>query len=85
MLDKRGTLADSAPGAEQTLASEQELDGVVGALLGTLSKRTCQIFIAQRGGYSYREIAAAFAIKPRTVEKHVTLAATLLLECLGQL
>ena len=25
----------------------------------------------QRGGYNYKEIASAFAIKPRTVEKHV--------------
>lgn len=36
-----------------------------------MSRRTCQIFIAQRGGYSYEDIAVAFAVKPRTVEKHV--------------
>lgn len=77
-LDRRGILVDSDPGAERTLAAEQELDRVV-AVLNTVSRRTCQIFIAQRSGYSYDEIAAAFAIKPRTVEKHVA-AAMLALE-----
>ena len=73
-LNRRGILIDPAAGPEQTLAAEQELDNVVG-LLSAMSQRTCQIFIAQRGGYSYEEIASAFAVKPRTVEKHVALAA----------
>lgn len=78
-LDRCGALADPAPGPEQILAGEQELD-FVARQLGAVSPRTCQIFIAQRGGYSYEEIAMAFAIKPRTVEKHVTRAA----EALGE-
>lgn len=78
-LDRCGALADPAPGPERILAAEQELD-CVASLLGATSRRTCQIFIAQRGGYSYEEIASAFAIKPRTVEKHVTTAA----EALGE-
>ncbi|MGH8259480.1 MAG: hypothetical protein ACREUG_07290 [Steroidobacteraceae bacterium] len=45
-----------------------------------MSRRTCQIFIAQRGGYSYEEVAAAFVIKPRTVEKHVAIATSALTE-----
>lgn len=77
-LDRRGFLVHSDPGPERTLAAEQTLDRVV-ALLSTISPRTSQIFVAQRGGYSYEEIAAAFAIKPRTVEKHVA-AAMLALE-----
>jgi RNA polymerase sigma factor (sigma-70 family) len=72
-LDRAGTLIDPAPGPVRTLAAEQEIDGVV-TLLSAVSPRTCQIFIAQRGGYSYEEIAAAFAIKPRTVEKHIASA-----------
>jgi RNA polymerase sigma factor (sigma-70 family) len=72
-LDRLGVLIDSAPGAERTLAAEQELDRVV-SLLSAVSPRMCQIFIAQRGGYSYEEIAAAFAVQPRTVEKHVASA-----------
>ena len=39
-----------------------------------------QIFIAQRGGYTYEEIATAFGVKPRTVEKHVASAMQVLRE-----
>jgi len=72
-LDWRGMLIDTSPGPERTFAAEQQLDGVVD-VIRAVSPRTCQIFIAQRGGYSYGEIAAAFAIKPRTVEKHLASA-----------
>jgi len=69
-LDSEGILIDPGPGPERTLDAEQQLDSVVN-LVSALSPRTCQIFIAQRSGYSYEEVATAFAIKPRTVEKHV--------------
>src|SRR6185437_2206168 len=72
-LDRRGLLIDPAAGPERALAAEQQLDRVVG-LLSAVSPRSCQIFIAQRGGYTYEEIGSAYAIKPRTVEKHVTSA-----------
>ena len=75
--DRLGMLIDSAPGLERTVAAEQQLEWVV-SLLSAASKRTCQMFIAQRGGYTYEEIASAFAIKPRTVEKHVTLSTDML-------
>jgi RNA polymerase sigma-70 factor (ECF subfamily) len=78
-LDHRGSLIDPAAGPEQTLAAEQELNGVV-SLLSAVSRRTCQIFIAQRSGYSYEEIASAFAVKPRTIEKHVASAMVALQE-----
>jgi RNA polymerase sigma factor (sigma-70 family) len=82
-LDRRGRLVDPAPGPERTLAAEQQLHAVAD-LLSAVSPRTCQIFLAQRGGYSYEEIAAAFAVKPRTVEKHVASAALLLEEMMPQ-
>ena len=82
-LDRRDLLIDPFPGPERTLAAEQELDAVVN-LLSAVSPRMCQIFIAQRGGYSYEEIAAAFAVKPRTVEKHVASAALLLEETMPE-
>ncbi|MHB8815174.1 MAG: RNA polymerase sigma factor [Steroidobacteraceae bacterium] len=78
-LDRRGMLIDPAPGPEVTLAAEQQLDGVM-SLLSALSPRMCQIFIAQRGGYSYEEIATAFAVRPRTIEKHVASAVLALRE-----
>lgn len=79
-LDRRGIVAHPDPGPERTLAAEQQVDRVVQAL-NAVGPRTCQIFFAQRGGYSYEEIAAAFAIKARTVEKHVA-AAMLTLEAI---
>ena len=78
-LDRRGMLIDPAPGPERTLVAQQELDGIIN-VLSAVSARTCQIFIAQRGGYSYEEIAGAFDVKPRTVEKHVASAALVLEE-----
>jgi DNA-directed RNA polymerase specialized sigma24 family protein len=77
--DRLGLLIDSAAGPERTVTAEQELDWVV-SLLSAPSKRTCQMFIAQRAGYTYEEVASAFAIKPRTVEKHVTLSTAVLEE-----
>lgn len=77
--DMQGMLIDPVPGPERTLDAEQELDGVVD-LLSAVSTRTCQMFIAQRGGYSYGEVASAFAVKERTVEKHVAAATTMLHE-----
>jgi RNA polymerase sigma factor (sigma-70 family) len=82
-LDRRGLLIDPAPGPERAAAAEQELGRVVG-ILSAVSPRTCQIFIAQRGGYSYEEIAAAFAVRPRTIEKHVTTAGLILTELMPE-
>lgn len=72
-LDKQGMLVDPAPGPERAAAAELELKKVVRALTA-VSPRTCQVFIAQRAGYSYGEIATAFDIKPPTVDKHVATA-----------
>lgn len=80
-LERQGIAIDPTPDAERTLAAEQLLDTVMN-LMSAMSRRTCQIFIAQRGGYSYEEVAAAFAIKPRTVEKHVAIATSTLIELL---
>jgi RNA polymerase sigma-70 factor (ECF subfamily) len=78
-LDMRGALVDPLPGPERMLVAEQQLDEIV-SLLNAVSRRTCQIFIAQRGGYSYEEIASAFGVMPRTVEKHVATAVSALRE-----
>lgn len=78
-LDRHGKLIDPAPGPDRTLAAEQELKTVV-RLLSAVSTRTCQIFIAQRAGYSYEEIASAFFVKHTTVDKHVATAGWILEE-----
>lgn len=78
-LDSRGILIDPAPGPERTLAAEQEL-GMVVERLSALSERVCRIYIAQRMGYNHNELATAFGIMPRTVEKHVVSANSALRE-----
>jgi len=78
-LDRRGILIDPQPGPERILEAEQELDGVLN-LLGNVSARACRIFIAHRIGYSHEEIAMTFGITPRTVEKHVATATSVLRE-----
>jgi DNA-binding NarL/FixJ family response regulator len=47
--------------------------------LGAVSERTCQIFLAQRAGYSYEEIATDLGISVRTVQKHIARAMFLLI------
>lgn len=78
--DRQGKLVEETSGLDEALMAEQDLEAVAN-LLGAISERTCQIFLMQRGGYNYKEIASAFIIKPRTVEKHVKRAA---LEVEGQ-
>lgn len=78
-LDRQGMLINPAPSQERALADGQELDIVVDAL-SAVSERMCRIFIAQRMGYSHDEIATAFGIMPRTVEKHVVSARSALRE-----
>lgn len=78
-LDRRDMLISPAASHERIFAAEQELDRVIDAL-STVSERMCWIFIAQRIGYSHDEIASAFGIMPRTVEKHVVSAGSALRE-----
>lgn len=78
-LDERGMLVHPAPSAERALGAEQELEIVVDALRA-VSERMCRIFVAQRIGYDHSEIATAFGIMPRTVEKYVVSAGAALRE-----
>jgi RNA polymerase sigma factor (sigma-70 family) len=75
-------IVDPKPGPERILSAEQELM-MVTDVLKAVSPHTCRIFLMQRAGYKYDEIASAFAIKPRTVEKHVDRGATVIEEYFG--
>ena len=68
---------DGVPDLTQQLIARERLEQVTRTLC-RVSPRTCQIFIAHRAGYCYAEIAAEFHITPRTVQKHITRATTLL-------
>jgi RNA polymerase sigma factor (sigma-70 family) len=71
-------LIDTTPGPEQVLAAEQRLRAVQ-ATLDAVSTRTREIYFAHRAGYRYDEIAAAFGITEKTVEKHIARAVLLLM------
>jgi len=83
-LDSRGMLIDPAPDPERTLTAEQELAATVDLLMSAVSERVCRIYIAQRMGYGHEEIATAFGIMPRTVEKHVVSANSALREMMPE-
>ncbi len=78
-LEQASRLSDSTPGPERVYAAQQRLDEIT-RILSAVSQRTCQIFLAQRAGYSYEEIAADLAITPRTVQKHIARAMFLLMK-----
>lgn len=81
-LDRRNLLPSQAPDPERSLAAEQEVEAIV-SLLNAISERTCRIFISQRIGYSYEELASVYGVTPRTVEKHVAIAASALRDLLS--
>lgn len=71
-------LVDGAPSPERILAAQQRLEEISKAL-SAVSARTCEIFLAQRAGFSYHEIAAELNISQRTVQKHIARAMYLLM------
>lgn len=77
-LEETTGLSDGMPGPERICAAQQRLDEVA-KTLGAVSERTCQIFLAQRAGYSYEEIATDLGISVRTVQKHIARAMFLLI------
>ena len=77
-LEQTVGLSEPGPGPERICAAQQRLEEIA-KTLGAVSERTCQIFLAQRAGYSYEEIAADLGITPRTVQKHVARAMFLLI------
>jgi len=77
-LEETVGLADLTPGPDRICAAQQRLEEIT-RTLSAVSERTCQIFLAQRAGYSYEEIAADLGITPRTVQKHIARAMFLLI------
>lgn len=76
-LDQQAMLVDGGPGVERILSSRQQLDQIA-AMLSAVSRRTSEIFLAHRAGYSYEEIASEFSISTRTVKKHIARAKSML-------
>jgi RNA polymerase sigma-70 factor (ECF subfamily) len=68
---------DPPPDAFRMLVSQRALDGII-RVLNLHSRRTCEIFLAHRAGYSYDDIMAALGISGRTVQKHIRRATVIL-------
>lgn len=82
-LEHTAAIIDSRPGPDRIVAAQQRLDEIR-EVLGAVSERTCQIFLAHRAGYSYDEIATDFHITARTVQKHIARAMFLLIRMRGR-
>lgn len=76
-LDRQAMLVDTSPGTERILSAQQQVERIA-AMLGAVSHRTCEIFLAHRAGFSYAEIALEFGISTRTVKKHIARALSML-------
>jgi DNA-directed RNA polymerase specialized sigma24 family protein len=66
-----------------TPADEAERHRQILAALNSLDKRTGEIYIACRAGYTYAEIASLFGISHRTVKKCIARALLSIMERLG--
>jgi RNA polymerase sigma factor (sigma-70 family) len=76
-LDAEYISTDPTP--EQIVETHQRLD-IVSALLNAASKRTHEVYIAFRVGYSYAEIANNMNISNATVRRHISRASRIVTE-----
>ncbi|MGB6487641.1 MAG: RNA polymerase sigma factor [Steroidobacteraceae bacterium] len=76
-LDRKALLVDSSPGVERILSAQQQLEQIA-AMLGAVSRRTSEVFLAHRAGYRYEEVASELGISTRTVKKHIARAISML-------
>jgi RNA polymerase sigma-70 factor (ECF subfamily) len=76
-LDRQGMLVDDSPGIERILSARQQLERIAN-MLGAVSRRTSEVFLAHRAGYSYEEVALELGISTRTVKKHIARAISML-------
>jgi RNA polymerase sigma factor (sigma-70 family) len=68
-LSARAPLMPTQPTPEEVLDNEQRLERVQAAL-DTVSPLTREIFLANRAGYSYAEIARHFNVSYSTITRH---------------
>ncbi len=72
-------LVDAAPAPDDVLGVQQRLNEVR-SVLGAISPRTRDIYLACRAGYRYEELAAAFGVSVSTIEKSVARAVVAIME-----
>ena len=76
-LDRHAVLVDGSPEIERILSARQQLEQIA-AMLAAVSRRTAEVFLAHRAGFSYEEVASELGISTRTVKKHIARAKSML-------
>lgn len=76
-LDRQALLVDASPAVERILSARQQLEQIA-AMLSAVSRRTSEIFLAHRAGFTYEEVASELGISTRTVKKHIARAKSML-------
>ncbi len=77
-VDRQHPLIAQSPTPEQILDSQQRLDQLT-ALLDSVSRRTREVYLAHRSGYSHAEIANDMGIAEITVKRHIARAHLIIL------
>jgi DNA-directed RNA polymerase specialized sigma24 family protein len=81
-LNGSGALDRQRPAAERILPAQQRLDSII-RLLSSINKKTCEVFVAYRSGFSYEEIATQIHISQLAVRKHIAHAIFILMRAKG--
>lgn len=71
-------LVDSAPTPDEVLASQERLNEVR-RILGAVSPRVRDIYLAFRAGYSHEELATTYGVSVSAIEKSVARAVVALM------
>jgi RNA polymerase sigma factor (sigma-70 family) len=71
--DRQHPLIAPEPTPDRVLESQQCLDQLA-AILDAVSRRTREVYLAHRFGYSYAEIAADMGIAKITIKRHIARA-----------
>jgi RNA polymerase sigma-70 factor (ECF subfamily) len=72
-VDRQHPLIAPSPTPDQILDSQQRLDQLT-AILDSVSRRTREVYLAHRSGYTYAEIANNMDIAEITVKRHIARA-----------
>jgi RNA polymerase sigma-19 factor, ECF subfamily len=72
-VDRQHPLIAQSPAPDQILDSQQRLNQLT-ALLDSESRRTREVYLAHRSGYTHAEIATHIGIAEITVQRHITRA-----------
>jgi RNA polymerase sigma factor (sigma-70 family) len=78
-VDRRHPLVAPSPTPDQILDSQQRLDQLT-ALLDSVSRRTREVYLAHRSGYTYVEIANDMGVAEITVKRHIARARLIIMK-----